>query len=561
VNSRKGCSTLNQFIKVKFYNFKDFLVLILPFLGFASFLVLKIHENFVNVPFYDEWIFMDKHISNAAVFNFSIQNMFSPHNEHVLAVNYLFYYISFWMEALDFSKLIFIFVVFSSASFLIILKQSSSLSTGDRILFSCLTGSTIFSVQNYENWTWPFQLPWFSMLFFSILSFYYLQKFIRNKRVVYLIPIICFSLVATLSMANGILSGLVCLIIIMFEGRGNIKIKKPIIYYFLGTIITFSFISVVLITKPWIQSIASWEKCYGRAILALDGFSVIFSVPIANFNFLVCRITGLVCLILLLFIVYNVFLKKKCLPLDCKNKVFFASLLLFVVSSCFLICLSRADLGGANYIFTCSRYTGLSGLIWPLVFYFTSISNKKNVIFKYVFFFSFFFLYLISAQESLKWWNHRRSINNQIQAAFLISDLPEPIFLNQFKTEIHNVGFINFSLSEKLRFSKANLFKKLGYTENTGQNIGHVDRVEAMQFDGYKTFYRITGWAGSKSSGLVTSVKYTNLYVDNELLGSPIITIPRLDVKNALLAKTDKFGWEFFSTNSKVLNLRGLYQK
>jgi len=36
-------------------------------LGFASFLSFKIHENFVNVPFYDEWIYMNKHISNQGV--------------------------------------------------------------------------------------------------------------------------------------------------------------------------------------------------------------------------------------------------------------------------------------------------------------------------------------------------------------------------------------------------------------------------------------------------------------------------------------------------------------
>ncbi len=181
----------------------------------------------VNLPFGDDWAlvnFFDKIHSGTTNFN----DFFSQHNEHrILFPRIIFAVLAFsskWNIKLE---IYFIFLL-ALLNFLILYKiAASNWNQSNKVLFH-LFNVTIsiahFSLNQYENWLWGFQIAWLLINTCLILAVFILtvpKNLLPNIRLL-LASICCF--IASFSSAHGLLSWLAILpSVYILEGRNKQK--------------------------------------------------------------------------------------------------------------------------------------------------------------------------------------------------------------------------------------------------------------------------------------------------------------------------------------------------
>jgi len=193
--------------KVNLFNLTNIAYYTLPIIGLLL-LSFQIQKHFVNTPFYDEWTFYDKILTASGDFEFSLKKLFSPHNTHIISSTYLFYFTSFIVADLDFTKLIYVPAFLSLITIYICLIEAGKQSQKKSLFFAGLLSATALTPQAYENWTWPFQFQWACVTVAAISSFFFYTKFQKNcqSNVLEKICTLFFLLIASFSMAHGLLS-------------------------------------------------------------------------------------------------------------------------------------------------------------------------------------------------------------------------------------------------------------------------------------------------------------------------------------------------------------------
>ncbi len=162
----------------------------------------------VNVPYLDQWSllgFFDKVATGSANF----KDFFEQHNEHRMFFPKIIFLIldfpSKWNTKLEMYFSVFLAVVSFYAMYKI-----SAISKGQNCklfhIFNIATCILTFSLVQYENWLWGFQIAWFLINTCVILAIFFLvvpKKLLTSHRL--LLSAIC-CLIASFSSAHGLLS-------------------------------------------------------------------------------------------------------------------------------------------------------------------------------------------------------------------------------------------------------------------------------------------------------------------------------------------------------------------
>ncbi|MBN8536901.1 MAG: hypothetical protein J0M15_07590 [Deltaproteobacteria bacterium] len=155
-----------------------------------------IAKTSVNVPFMDEWELFHP---NSFFLEPNLHNLFKQHNEHILVLPNLIFLFFKWLNGFNILTLqVFNYIFYSLITLLIIYFIKSS--TKSRIvLFSSLV---LLSPLNFENHSWPFQIQWHLMAFFSILSYYLF--FIKKENMAFLVLSILLPFCIVYSLGAGL---------------------------------------------------------------------------------------------------------------------------------------------------------------------------------------------------------------------------------------------------------------------------------------------------------------------------------------------------------------------
>lgn len=187
---------------------KFFVLGLIPYLiPFAS-LIWFVANFGVNVPFGDDWALVPL-FQNIALGKVTFQDFFAQHNEHRILFPRLIVsalaFISRWNIQLE----LYFNIALAAITFLSLIKIASDQTQHRNQIFHIANIATcfiIFSLVQWENWSWGFQIAWFlvdACLVISILAFSSgLCKTLQVKFVI--AASACF--IASFSSAHGLLT-------------------------------------------------------------------------------------------------------------------------------------------------------------------------------------------------------------------------------------------------------------------------------------------------------------------------------------------------------------------
>lgn len=173
-------------------------------------LVIWLIFNFgVNVPLNDDWTLVDLfgEIGKRTV---KLEDFWIQHNEHRMffpkIIFVIFAFLSKWNLKLE----MYFSVCLSILTFIGIYKIANINQNKNRELghiFNIITCILFFSLLQYHNWLWGFQIAWFLINFCLVLSVFILVSHVNSNLKFSLAAFFCF--IASFSSAHGILTWLV----------------------------------------------------------------------------------------------------------------------------------------------------------------------------------------------------------------------------------------------------------------------------------------------------------------------------------------------------------------
>ena len=170
-------------------------------------------SDYVNFPLGDEWPYV--------AMKPSLQTLFTPHNEHRIAVSKILFLIDQnAFEGRGIFNLISVFTFQFVACLLVSMQiwRMQSLGEIEKSLLILLCFVLSFWSYNYENLTWGFQHQWTAVLCISFSAFaIFLRDPKRARNVV--LALLCVTL-ATFSLSNGIISGFVLVVVAVMMRTG-----------------------------------------------------------------------------------------------------------------------------------------------------------------------------------------------------------------------------------------------------------------------------------------------------------------------------------------------------
>jgi hypothetical protein len=194
----------------------------------------------VNVPFWDDWRlvdFFDKIYSGTANFG----DFFAQNNEHRILFPRIIFAILAFSSKWDIKLETYFSLLLALVNFIFLYKIAASTYNKDKKilfhLFNLTTCVVNFSLIQYENWLWGFQISWFLINTFLILAVFIISvpKNLHPNFRLSLASLCCF--IASFSSAHGLLSWL-ALLPSVYLIEGTTKQKKIRI---LGWIVLFAF--------------------------------------------------------------------------------------------------------------------------------------------------------------------------------------------------------------------------------------------------------------------------------------------------------------------------------
>ncbi|MEH1913873.1 hypothetical protein [Nostoc sp.] len=312
----------------------------------------------VNVPFGDDWAlvtFFDKIHGGTANF----RDFFSQHNEHRIFFPRIIFAILAFFSKWNLKLETYFSFLLALVNFVILYKVAkASFNESDRVsfhLFNITTSIVNFSLIQYENWLWGFQIAWLLINTCLVLAVFILtvpKNLLPNLRLS-LASLCCF--IASFSLAHGLLSWLALLpSVYMLEGRT--KQKKIRILLWMGLFVFCVGIYSIGYEKPShhpnIFFILQQPLITSEYFFTIIGFSF-------GKNILYPIITGLI--IFLLFSFFNVFWLKNYQSVFFKKAAPWLSLGWFAILFASITTVGRSGFGVEQA--TSSRYVTVSILL------------------------------------------------------------------------------------------------------------------------------------------------------------------------------------------------------
>jgi hypothetical protein len=216
-------------------------------LGFAYLfpillLVWLITRFGVNVPFWDQWELIPL-FSKLQAGQVSFQDFFAQHNEHRIFVPRVIFvalaFLSGWNNKLE----MYGSVGFAIATFglIIVLALRDKSSTSLFHLTNVLCGAFLFSLGQWENWLWGFQLSWFLVNFCVVLAIACISFPVRLLPRYRLMLAGMACTVASFSLAHGLFAWLALFpLILAIPGKSRHRIGRLV-----GWLVAFMLVAVI----------------------------------------------------------------------------------------------------------------------------------------------------------------------------------------------------------------------------------------------------------------------------------------------------------------------------
>lgn len=552
---------LNSLLKHKIsLAFLSLLVATLPFIV----LLKNIQKNAVDVPFFDEWIFMGQILDRIEDSSLSFSEIVAPHNEHRIASTVLTYVatkgINSWnricasyLNAYTALAGLFVYLIFSWHVF-------RRCGTFFCLVFILISSSLFFSSQAYENWSWGFQIQWFQLNLSVLIALSILGS--RHLSILKIVIAICFGVIASLSTAGGLLLWPTGLMPIWLRTSSKSeKVSLGMIWGLSGAVVWKCY-HLGLPSKNLLANVN------GHFVELFETFLCLMGAPISNLNTTWAITFGVVCVVLVIFFLPIFYY----LATFSKDKIvarffrFQSSLLVFAALNLVAISLARFSFGGAQYVLDASRYTTVSALIWlsllvAIGVIVTLTKSRKGNLTGYLVVLTIVGAgFYSSYKHSSSQWEYRHFILSEFRNSLLESSV-DLIEKDPKRTDaIKRVGLFSSVTFDKLRNAKLSLFyplrAKYSFELINSQNNsnGYIDQM-ISNYDNStgKWINHVSGWAVNPIDRSLEAARVLVFY-KKEVIGAPKPSQVRSDVSKTLgLSESAKVAWSYdFSSDSKV---------
>ncbi len=332
---------------------KHVLLLTITFLPLIILSIL-IFKYYVGVPFWDEWDFIGL-LQKSYLSNINFSDLLSYHNEHrpffprliLLGLAHLTGY-RILPELIV--NLIIATGIFISLTYLF-KTIFSAFKIKNYLLFYPVISLVVFSLTQWENWLWGWQVQIFLNLLAVISGLKILS--LRKIKSGNLLISIFLGIVATFSFANGLIYWIIGLFLLNFKKQNN---KKNILIFWS----VFSIGIFILYTHLSSSPATMKEDFSVQNIILLVFYTLAFiGAPLVSMNAVAAFMAGLTGVILFLYLIW---ISRKIF--SHKQKLFLPIIALsgYSLGSAFLTGIGRYRLGLLQAI--SSRYISFSNLFW-----------------------------------------------------------------------------------------------------------------------------------------------------------------------------------------------------
>lgn len=304
----------------------------------------------VNVPAWDQWKLVavfDKVATGKASFT----DFFALHNEHRLVFPKLIFLSLAFLTKWDIRYELYLSIFLAGINFLILYKISS-LSRNNNTdsswhLANILTCILIFSLVQYENWLWGFQVAWLLINTCFTLAVLIIATS-KNSARLYLAAIPC--LIASFSSAQGLLTWLAAIPLIA-SVHGSFRQRGIRVVGWILLFAVTSFIYLIGYVKPSYHPSTLFFLTH--PLIGLEYLFTLLGTPLSN-QPLTAIVVGLVILLSFLYLTLNFLKKSQYIQID-STAAPWISIGLFTLLFALMTTAGRAGFGVEQA--TASRYT------------------------------------------------------------------------------------------------------------------------------------------------------------------------------------------------------------
>ncbi|MDR0692549.1 MAG: hypothetical protein LBF69_05885 [Prevotellaceae bacterium] len=187
--------------------------------------LLFVNSSAVSILFLDEWE-MVSFCAKMDVHDITFADLFAQHNEHRIFFMY-FAYLGL-ISVSGFNVIVpmwFSFAMILLLDFIILryIASRSGVSDKRKYFFAALTSFLLFSLTQYENLLWGFQIGFVMVLFFSVLSGYFLCQMFhatcKTRRNIYFIVALLAAIIDSFSSSQGLITWVTGLVLFFMMFR------------------------------------------------------------------------------------------------------------------------------------------------------------------------------------------------------------------------------------------------------------------------------------------------------------------------------------------------------
>ena len=355
--------------KIIFYNPQ--LLLLLIYLVPVLVVILFVASFSVNVPFWDQWDLVkvfEKIFTGTA----SIGDFFAQHNEHRIAFPKMIMatlaFITKWDIRYELYFSILLAVITFHAIYKIYLLEIENERTISNNLTNILTCILIFSLVQYENWLWGFQIAWFLINACFAIAVLIIALSTNYPKRLYLAAIPCF--IASFSSAHGLLSWL-ALIPSVASVNGSSRQRRIRIVIWILLFAATCGIYLIGYQKP--SHNVNLLFFLEEPLVAGNYFFTLLGTPLVDKS-IISPVIGMIIFLIFLFLTAH-FVKKNKQKFQVNSKMApWISIGLFALLFALMTTVGRASLGVEQAM--SSRYTTSSVLLvisiahlWRIIYF------------------------------------------------------------------------------------------------------------------------------------------------------------------------------------------------
>ena len=487
-------------------------------------LVIMLRNYSTNIPFMDQWSFvpvLEKMVQNTLTFH----DLWVQHNEHRIffpkIIMLVLAKLTNWNIYFELTANIVLGV------FIYLIVVRSILKTKEIInhwILCILSSFFIFSLVQWENWTWGWQIQ----IFLNVLSvFVSLYSFClhKNNKNGYIITII-FGIIATFSFANGVFIWPIILLILTIDPSISIQEKSMKFLVFLSA----TLLNIFLFFYGY-QKLGSLSSGFQPWVFIKYFFAYLGS-PIGGFDGRVSIICGGLSFIAYSLIAFKILFKKR---FRTDGTLFWFSTSLYPILSGILSAIGRSILGYEQAL--SSRYTTISNMYWisliTLIIMFEDyfkvtqlFKSKLGTKFKTVVLLIVVVLFILNSGVSYQRWvahyNDLHPLENELLACNE----------SNFNRALHDINWLKSSLVE-LNNTKLSIFsfKREKIREVSIPSSSNIDLIRGNLSETSLTkngCLQISGWViDAERNAPVSRVVAA---INNEIIMTSSMTVERPDI-------------------------------